>query len=238
MSMTIEEQRREDKKRKKIERLAKKDELKAGNKNSKKKKKSGESLIDKTSRPLTENEYEQIMSCIRNGFIYEENGKTRKFRPNEQVFLALLISSNMGLRLGDVVFLRVGDIRNAHLKIVEQKTGKIQDREISKELYHYLMDYALDKGLRRDDLFITIGERAIQKQLKIVRDYLGLNKVSSHSFRKTYATRQYVQSGYNIKLVQKLLNHTKSDTTEIYIGVKQEEVNKASSSLVMGLDII
>lgn len=234
MSKKIEMTRREKKKQQKLERLVKKEAKKTTTKKVAKDYK--ENLINRTSRALTENEYEQILDCVLNGFTYEVDNKTKKFRRNEQVALALTISANVGLRLGDIVLLKVGDVKNGNLKIMEQKTKKIQDREISPEMYQLIMDYALERGLKRDDFLIDVGERSIQKQLKIVRDYLGLKNVSSHSFRKTYATNQYNQNGYNIRLVQKLLNHSSAETTEKYIGIEKEEVDKASSSYVMGVN--
>lgn len=233
MSKTLADKKREQKKQQKLKRLAKKETKKT--RVEKVADDFKESLVDRTSRPLTESEFDEILKCALEGFTYtDENGKVRKFRKNKQLALTLMIASNIGLRLADVSYLKVGDINNGHLKVQEQKTGKIQDREISGEMYQLLMNYALDNGLRRDDFFISVGERALQKQLKIIRDYLNLEKVSSHSFRKTYATNQYIASGNNIRLVQALLNHSSVETTEKYIGIKQEEIDKASSSYVAG----
>ena len=41
-----------------------------------------------------------------------------------------------------------------------------------------------------------VTERAVQKQLHIVCDYLGYDGISTHSFRKWYATEIYKNSGY------------------------------------------
>ena len=70
-------------------------------------------------------------------------------------------------------------------------------------------------------------ERAIQKQLKIVCDYLGFEGISTHSFRKWYATEIYKNSGYDIALVQRLLQHSSAATTQRYIGMEPQRIEKA-----------
>ena len=70
-------------------------------------------------------------------------------------------------------------------------------------------------------------ERAIQKQLKIVCDYLGFEGISTHSFRKGYATEIYKNSGYDIALVQRLLQHSSAATTQRYIGMEPQRIEKA-----------
>lgn len=76
-------------------------------------------------------------------------------------------------------------------------------------------------------MIFPLTERAIQKQLKLVCDYLGIVGVSTHSFRKYYATEIYRNNGYNIALVQQLLQHSSAAVTQRYIGIQQREVEQA-----------
>ena len=89
----------------------------------------------------------------------------------------------------------------------------------------------MEHGKGKDDFLFTIKERAVQKQLAIVCDYLGLERVSTHSFRKSFATTAYENSGYNIELVRQLLQHSNTATTQRYIGVAQRELENALSSI-------
>jgi site-specific recombinase XerD len=57
-----------------------------------------------------------------------------------------------------------------------------------------------------------------------------MNEISTHSFRKFYATEQYKANENNILLVKELLNHSSVSTTQKYIGIKSEQIEKASSS--------
>lgn len=72
-----------------------------------------------------------------------------------------------------------------------------------------------------------LTERAIQKQLKLVCDYLDISGVSTHSFRKFYATEIYKANGYNIALVQQLLQHSSTAVTQRYIGIQPKEIEAA-----------
>ena len=67
----------------------------------------------------------------------------------------------------------------------------------------------------------------MQKQLAIVCDYLGHQNISTHSFRKWYATEIYKNNGYDIALVQRLLQHSSAAVTQRYIGIEPQRIEKA-----------
>ena len=79
----------------------------------------------------------------------------------------------------------------------------------------------------REDLIFPITERAVQKQLAIVCDYLGFEGISTHSFRKWYATEIYKANGYDIALVQRLLQHSSAAVTQRYIGIEPQRIEAA-----------
>ena len=72
-----------------------------------------------------------------------------------------------------------------------------------------------------------ITERAVQKQLHIVCDYLGYEGISTHSFRKWYATENYNANVFDIALVQRLLQHSNAATTQRYIGIEPQKIEQA-----------
>ena len=70
--------------------------------------------------------------------------------------------------------------------------------------------------------------RAIEKAFKRVAARAGLSEhFSIHSLRHTYACQLYKASGYNLRLVQKQLGHSKSQTTEVYADVMMPEIKEA-----------
>ena len=94
-------------------------------------------------------------------------------------------------------------------------------------IQQYMENYCLRSGIRPNDLMFPITERAIQKQLALVCDYLGYTGISTHSFRKWYATEIYKSSGYDIALVQRLLQHSSAAVTQRYIGMEPQRIERA-----------
>ena len=170
------------------------------------------------------------MELLQNGFKYTLEGKEKVFRPNMQVAIILYLQANIGLRIGDILSLKLSSFKGNKLEIREDKTDKLQYRDIDPDITNIIMRYALENNIKKNDSLFKITARAVQKQLKIVCDYLELENISTHSFRKMYATNQYEANNNNIELVKELLNHSSIATTQRYIRVSQKEINKASSS--------
>jgi len=135
------------------------------------------------------------------------------------------------LRISDIVKLRPCDIvrdgDRFRLEVVEQKTGKQRVFTVPLVIAQYIENYCLRNDIGREDLIFPITERAVQKQLAIVCDYLGFEGISTHSFRKWYATEIYKSSGYDIALVQRLLQHSSSSVTQRYIGIEPQRIEAA-----------
>ena len=179
--------------------------------------------MNKKTKALTTEQYKEIIQTMKEGFC--------GCRPNERIATALVLEGNLGLRISDIVKLRPCDIvrdgDRFRLEIVEQKTGKSRIFTVPLLIQQYIENYCLRNGLRRDELIFPLTERAIQKQLKIVCDYLGFEGISTHSFRKWYATEIYKNSGYDIALVQRLLQHSSAATTQRYIGMEPQRIEAA-----------
>ena len=179
--------------------------------------------MNKKTKALTTEQYKEIIQTMKEGFC--------GCRPNERVATALVLEGNLGLRISDIVKLRLCDIvldgDRYRLEIVEQKTGKSRVFTVPLVIQQYIENYCLRNGLRRDERIFPLTERAIQKQLKIVCDYLGFEGISTHSFRKWYATEIYKNSGYDIALVQRLLQHSSTAVTQRYIGIEPQRIEEA-----------
>ena len=158
----------------------------------------------------------------------------RYFYPNERIATALVLEGNLGLRISDILRLRLCDIvrdgDRYRLAIVEQKTGKERVFTVPLVIQQYLENYCLRNGIGRTEALFPITERAVQKQLALVCDYLGYEGISTHSFRKWYATEIYTNSGYDIALVQRLLQHSSATTTQRYIGIEPQRIEQAIES--------
>ena len=179
--------------------------------------------MNKKTVALTTEQYKEIIQTMKQGF--------SGCRPNERIATALMLEANLGIRISDILKLRLADIvrdgDRYRLSIVEQKTGKARVFTVPFALYQFIRCYCLENGITATDIIFPITERAVQKQLRIVCDYLGILDVSTHSFRKYYATEIYRNNGYNIALVQLLLQHSSTTVTQKYIGIQQREIETA-----------
>jgi len=152
-------------------------------------------------------------------------------RPNPRVASALVLEANLGLRIGDILQLRLADIvkdgDRYRLDIEEQKTGKTRTFTIPFPIYQYIENYCLRNRIGKKDRIFPISERTVQSILKMTCDYLGYEGISTHSFRKFYATEIYKNNGYDIALVQHLLQHSSPAVTQRYIGIEPQQIEKA-----------
>lgn len=172
---------------------------------------------------LTNDQYHTIIKTIKNG--------TEAFRANPRIAAILTAEANLGMRIGDILRLRLSDIikdgGRYRLNIVEEKTGKRRTFTVPAEMYSFLQEYAAKNGIQDNDLLFPICAYAVQKHLKKVCEYLGYKNVSTHSFRKWYATDIYNASGHDIILVQTLLQHSSPNVTRRYIGISDEKIEAA-----------
>ena len=185
--------------------------------------------MNKKTVALTTEQYCEIIHTMKQGFT--------GCRPNARVATALVLEANLGLRISDIVRLRLADIvrdgERYRLSIVEQKTGKARTFTVPLALYQFIRCYCLDHDIPPEQIIFPITARAMQKQLKLVCDYLGYSGISTHSFRKFYATEIYKNSGYNIALVQQLLQHSSAAVTQRYIGIQPQEIEQAIEAHLM-----
>jgi len=76
-----------------------------------------------------------------------------------------------------------------------------------------------------------VNESGLQKAIRSARSKADINKrVTSHTLRHSFATH-LLESGTNIRVVQKLLGHADVKTTEIYTHVLQQNLAAAVSPL-------
>lgn len=76
----------------------------------------------------------------------------------------------------------------------------------------------------------------INRRLKYfrVRYQIKIRHFSTHSFRKTFARNTFEANGGTMKalsLIQKILNHKNPQTTLIYMGYVQDDINEIYNSL-------
>lgn len=183
--------------------------------------------MNKRTVALTDNQYIDIITAIKSGFCHVG----RDYKPNERIATALTLEANLGMRISDILQLHYCDIikdgDRYRLDISEIKTGKERVFTVPEEICDYINDYRIRQNMTEQQRLFDLSERQIQKHLKAACEYLGFDGVSTHSFRKYFATQIYINNGYNIELVRQLLQHSSSAVTQRYIGIQQKQVENA-----------
>lgn len=179
--------------------------------------------MNKKTIALTKEQYTEIIGTMRNGFL--------DYRPNNRIATALMLEGNLGIRISDITELKLNNIvkdgDRYRLDLTEQKTGKKRVFTVPNELYQYIKQYCIDNEIKSNEKIFPLTERQIQRHLKAVCDYLGYVGISTHSFRKFFATNIYLNNDYNIVLVQELLQHSSPSITQRYIGISSKQMETA-----------
>lgn len=183
--------------------------------------------MNKRTIALTDQQYIDIITAIKSGFCHAG----REYKPNERIATALTLEANLGMRISDILHLHFCDIikdgDRYRLNISEIKTGKERSFTVPEEIREYINAYRVRNRMSERQRLFDLSERQVQKHLQAACEFLGIDGVSTHSFRKYFATQIYVNNGYNIELVRQLLQHSSAAVTQKYIGIQQKQVEDA-----------
>ena len=151
---------------------------------------------------------------------------------------ALGIAYGAGLRGGEVVMLRVGDIDSERMLIrVEMGKGR-KDRHamLSPQLLSLLRAWWLQCRSRGwlfpgQDSLRPISVRQLNRVCHMAADAAGLGSwVSPHTLRHSFATH-LLESDIDVRVIQVLLGHAKLDTTARYTHVATNVLRTVMSPL-------
>ncbi len=163
---------------------------------------------------------------IRNILIYLKN-------KNDRDYILFLMGIHTGLRISDLLRLRVRDVKDkTHINVNEKKTKKLRKVFINKELKIELKQYC--KGKQHYEYLFQSREggnnpidrvRAYQI-LRETGDVFGIH-ISCHTLRKTFGNTHYKQNN-NVAYLMEIFNHATPRITLRYIGVMQDELDKST----------
>jgi integrase len=154
--------------------------------------------------------------------------------------LLFVMGINTALRISDLLSLSVEDVLDeegkisAALNVKERKTGKAKRLPLNYAVKNALADYLPQRRChdRSEPLFPSQKGGALSRSqawriLKRAAESIGLENIGTHSLRKTFGYQVYKNSGGDLGLVQKLMNHSTSGVTLSYIGIDRETMDKA-----------
>ncbi|MFW6207044.1 MAG: site-specific tyrosine recombinase/integron integrase [Gemmatimonadota bacterium] len=150
----------------------------------------------------------------------------------------LMMVYSAGLRVGEVVRLRVQDVDAERMLIHVRKAKGKKDRYVmlSAVALEALREYW--RAFRPKDWLFPGGrsgrhltERSVQKVFHKAKKKAGIRKdVSVHSLRHAFATH-LLEAGTDIRFIQKLLGHKSTKTTELYTRVTKQSLKAIRSPL-------
>ena len=160
---------------------------------------------------------------------------------SERDYIMFLFGVYSGLRISDILSLRVRDVRGKDkVCLREMKTGKERKFPINKALKKALAKY-IEPMKPYEFLFKSRNghNRPISRQqawsiLKQAGREFGVECIGTHTLRKTFGYHMYMQT-HDVALIQKILNHSSPEITLVYIGVTQQAMDSAMNKLDFGM---
>ena len=185
------------------------------------------------SRCPDDETYKKIINTLRQGYVDFE-GITRK--PNDQVADALVLETNLGIRISDIIRLTtdsfVLDDGIWKICIKEKKTGKKRIFIVPREVKAFVDEIASKNYSPYDNRLFNIGTGNVQKYMRLVTLTLGIKDCGTHGLRKKAASEIYEKSGYDIETVRRFLNHSSVTTSQRYIARSDRRMEQAISDIV------
>ncbi|KAF2427303.1 tyrosine-type recombinase/integrase [Bacillus sp. FSL M8-0256] len=148
---------------------------------------------------------------------------------SERDYMYFLIGINCGLRGGDLVQLKQSQCKRKKFVVKEGKTKKPRNINLSS-IYSEVQDYIKNNPnewmfpSRKGNSHITRVQA--YRQMKKAADMAGVEGMGTHTLRKTFGYWYYKQTR-DIAKLQMLFNHSNPETTLIYIGITEEELDQS-----------
>jgi integrase len=155
-------------------------------------------------------------------------------------YCLFVLGINSGLRISDLLQLRVGDVIEngtvrSIIKLKEQKTSKNKAFDLNNSAKQAILDYLKTRkecGMEEPLFCGRKGDKAIQRQhawriLSEACEAVGITgNIGTHTLRKTFGYHLYNKTN-DITLVQKILNHSSPSITLSYIGITSDIISNA-----------
>jgi integrase len=153
--------------------------------------------------------------------------------------LLFVLGINFGLRISDLLTLKVKDLRNkTYLTITESKTKKTRRIDFSSSVINEIStltgspeDYVFssregaNKPISRMQAWNILNDAA--KRAGVAEK---IGKLGTHSLRKTFGFFAY-KSGVDLSLLMEIFGHSSQKITLRYIGIQADDISKVYKSL-------
>jgi len=147
-------------------------------------------------------------------------------------YVLFVFGIHTGLRISDILELKVKDVKGTHIRITEKKTGKPRRSKIPASLKTILDDYIQN---RNDEEYLFQSRKGNNQPIKRIQAYkilnraaasIGMDEIGTHTMRKTFGYHLYKKTK-DVAMLQKHFNHHSPSVTLRYIGIDQDWMDKA-----------
>lgn len=146
-------------------------------------------------------------------------------------YLLFLMGINSGLRISDILKLKVSDVKNKrYIELIEQKTNKYKRFPIANSFKYELEEYILGK---MSDEYLFASQKG-GKSISRIQAYriicnacvnAGIKaRIGTHTLRKTFGYHFYNKTK-DVALLQCIFNHSAPSVTLRYIGINQDIID-------------
>lgn len=179
-------------------------------------------MAGKKAKTLNKEEFNIITRTMAQGCTLEDG---KKVRPNYKMTMILILQANLGLKLGQVLKLRLTDFEKQEneyiLKIFENNKNKTII--VPKDIINIIENYYKRFGLESTQRMFDYTERAVQLHLKKICTILNIEDICTQSFRKFFAYKIYDNNPNNISILQQILQLSSRKTTKNLLADKIRE---------------
>lgn len=173
---------------------------------------------------------------------FEELESIFRTAPNLRYKAIFMLMYSSGLRIGEVIRLKVSDIDSKQMKLLVRQGKGNKDRYtvLSERTLCCLRDYYRAYG-PDEWLFFPyrnkskyIARATVQKIFKSTVTAVGINKkVTPHSLRHAFACH-LLENDTNIYAIKTLLGHSSLQSTQVYLQLSPAHVFSTKSPLDLG----
>lgn len=183
-------------------------------------------ISQKTNRPsLTQTDLEKLIEL--------DLSNNHSLDKVKDIFL---FSVYTGIRFQDAQNLTIKNLtkekKNYFIQFVQDKTGEaisIPIFSVAKNIIDKYNDSVERKVLKK--LLPKISNQKLNAYLKVISELAGINPITHHMARHTFATTICLDNKMPIEELSKLLGHTSIKTTQIYGRITRERLTKSINKI-------
>lgn len=170
--------------------------------------------------PLSDNEVKQLLNLYSNNSVMGCRNKT-----------ILMLMLDCGLRLGEVVNLKIHDVDfNNRYLVINGKGSKQRVVSFGSSSLNQIkcyLNYLSSSSSASSSLFLTqkstpVTRNTIKMLFARIKKNKGLERVYPHLLRHTFATN-FIFNGGNLEVLRLLLGHSTINITQIYIHLAAQK---------------